>query len=48
MHNKFLREHSETQIATENRSFASKVRKSFDRADSHNAIKSKNLGISEA
>lgn len=45
---KFNRKQSETQAATENRSFAKKIQTNFDRSDSHNAIRSKNLGIIEA
>ena len=48
IHSRHIRDQSESQIAEENRSFVHKIQKSFDRSDSHNAIRSKNLGISEA
>lgn len=48
LNSRFNRKQSETKVATEKRSFAKKIQTNFDRSDSHNAIKSKNLGIIEA
>jgi hypothetical protein len=48
LNSKHQRSQSESQAAIENRSFVKKIKTDFDRSDSHNAIKSKNLGIIEA
>lgn len=48
MNSRQLRNQTESQIATENRSFVQKIKKDFDRTDSYRVIKNKNLGISEA
>ena len=48
INSKHMRSLAEREAAEENRSFASKVKNNFERDDSHNAIRSKNLGISEA
>lgn len=48
INSRHMRDQAEKDAAEENRAFSHKVRKSFDREDSHNAIRSKNLGISDA
>lgn len=48
LNSRHIRKQSEQELATENRSFTKKLKTNFDRSDSYNAIKSKNLGIIEA
>ena len=48
LNNRRLRKASENDAAQEKRAFVHKIKRNFDRDDSHKAIRSKNLDIGDA